>query len=52
MLERKIEQVLKNWKNAKDRKPLILKGCRQCGNTFSDRRFERETNAHVNYLNF
>ena len=35
MLKRKIEQSLINWKNTKEHKPLIIKGCRQCGKTFS-----------------
>ncbi len=52
MLKRKIEQVLENWKNTKGRKPLILKGCRQCGKTYSVRQFARENYAHAIYLNF
>lgn len=52
MLKRKIEAVLKEWKETKDHKPLILKGCRQCGKTFSVRRFARENYAHEIYLNF
>lgn len=35
MLKRKIEQTLLEWKNTANRKPLIVKGCRQCGKTFS-----------------
>lgn len=35
MLRRKIEQELIDWKNADNHKPLIIKGCRQCGKTFS-----------------
>ena len=35
MLKRKIEQKLIDWKNTENRKPLIIKGCRQCGKTFS-----------------
>ena len=31
MLKRKMEQVLLDWKNTPDHKPLIVKGCRQCG---------------------
>ncbi|MBR0463663.1 MAG: ATP-binding protein [Clostridia bacterium] len=52
MLKRKIETLLKEWKNAPGHKPLILKGCRQCGKTFSVRRFAREHYAHEVYLNF
>ena len=32
MLKRKIEDRLTEWKNTPGRKPLIIKGCRQCGN--------------------
>lgn len=34
MLKRKIEQSLNDWKNTKNHKPLIIKGCRQCGKIF------------------
>lgn len=33
MLKRKIERQLTEWKNISGHKPLIVKGCRQCGNT-------------------
>lgn len=52
MLKRKIESVLLNWKNAEGHKPLVIKGCRQCGKTFSVRRFANENYAHEVYLNF
>lgn len=52
MLKRKIETVLKNWKDTNGHKPLVIKGCRQCGKTFSVRQFARENYAHVIYLNF
>ena len=52
MLKRKIEAILKNWKEAEGRRPLIIKGCRQCGKTFSVRQFARENYAHEIYLNF
>lgn len=52
MLRRKIEQTLKDWKNSPDRKPLILKGCRQCGKTFSVLEFAKKNYEHVIYLNF
>lgn len=35
MLRRKIGQTLLDWKNTPEHKPLIVKGCRQCGKTFS-----------------
>ena len=52
MLKRKIEQVLSNWKNDFNHKPLIVKGCRQCGKTFSVRSFAKSNYEHVVYLNF
>lgn len=38
-LKRKIDDFLLNWKKDKDRKPLIVKGCRQVGKTESIRHF-------------
>ena len=35
MLVRKIEKYLLEWKNDPDKNPLIIKGCRQCGKTYS-----------------
>jgi hypothetical protein len=52
MLKRKIEQCLIEWKNTANHKPLIIKGCRQCGKTFSVREFAAENYKHVVYLNF
>lgn len=52
MLKRKIEQKLKDWKAAENRRPLIIKGCRQCGKTFSVLNFAKKNYKHVVYLNF
>ena len=52
MLERKIEQRLTEWKNTANRKPLIIKGCRQCGKTFSVLDFAKKNYKNVVYLNF
>lgn len=52
MLRRKIEQRLLKWKHSSNRKPLILKGCRQCGKTYSVLHFARKNYKHVIYLNF
>lgn len=52
MLKRKIEQTLLEWKNSLNRKPLIVKGCRQCGKTFSVLDFAHKNYKHVVYLNF
>lgn len=32
---REIEEKLKTWKNASNKKPLIIKGARQVGKTYS-----------------
>lgn len=52
MLKRKIEETLSNWLKTENRNPLILKGCRQCGKTFSVLRFAQQNYKHVVYLNF
>ena len=52
MLKRKIEQSLTDWKNTANHKPLIIKGCRQCGKTFSVLDFATKNYTHVVYLNF
>lgn len=52
MLKRKIEKTLLNWLNTENRNPLILKGCRQCGKTFSVLQFAQRHYKHVVYLNF
>lgn len=52
MLKRKIEQVLARWKNSENHKPLLIKGCRQCGKTFSVLDFAKKNYKNVVYLNF
>ena len=52
MLKRKIEQSLIHWKNTSGHKPLIIKGCRQCGKTFSVLDFAKKNYKNVVYLNF
>ena len=52
MLRRKIEQELDNWKRTADHNPLVIKGCRQCGKTFSVRKFAEENYKNVIYINF
>ncbi len=52
MLKRKIEQELITWKNTPNHTPLIIKGCRQCGKTFSVRDFAKKYYKHEVYLNF
>ena len=52
MLKRKIEQALVEWKNTPNHSPLIIKGCRQCGKTYSVRDFAKKNYKHEVYLNF
>ncbi len=52
MLKRKIEQALIDWKNTPNHSPLIIKGCRQCGKTFSVREFAKKNYKYEVYLNF
>lgn len=41
-MKREIEQSLLEWKNRSNRKPLILRGARQVGKTFSVEHFAKE----------
>ena len=52
MLKRRIEKQLEEWKNTPNKKPLIIKGCRQCGKTFSVLDFAKKNYKNVVYLNF
>ena len=52
MLRRKIEQSLARWKDLPDRKPLLIKGCRQCGKTFSVLDFAHKHYEAVIYIHF
>lgn len=52
MLRRKIEFKLEEWKNSNNHNPLVVKGCRQCGKTFSVLDFAKKNYAHVVYVNF
>ena len=52
MLKRKIETYLANWKQSEDKKPLVIKGIRQCGKTYIIRKFASENYKSVVYMNF
>ena len=52
MLKRKIYNVLATWKATLDHKPLIVRGCRQCGKTFSVLDFAQKNYSQVIYINF
>lgn len=52
-LKRKIDKYLVDWKNTKDRKPLIIKGARQIGKTTSIEKFGKENYksfVEINYV--
>ena len=51
-LQRKIDRYLKEWKQDKYRKPLIIKGARQIGKTESIRKFAEENYKHIIEINF
>lgn len=52
MLKRKVEEYLRLWKANPDRKPLVIKGCRQCGKTYIARKFADANYRYVVYVNF
>lgn len=52
MLRRKIESVLAEWKNSESKKPLVIKGIRQCGKTYIVQKFAKENYECVVYMNF
>ncbi|MBR2300835.1 MAG: ATP-binding protein [Bacteroidaceae bacterium] len=52
MLKRKIELLLAEWKNSGDKKPLVIKGIRQCGKTYIVQKFANENYESVIYINF
>lgn len=51
-MKRLIHQSLKRWKHKKNRKPLILKGVRQTGKTYSLKEFGKMEYSAYHYLNF
>lgn len=52
MLRRKIEVALSKWKEEPNHNPLIIKGCRQCGKTYSVLDFAKKNYKNYVYLNF
>ncbi len=52
MIKRKIEEQFLKWKNTEGHNPLVVKGCRQCGKTYSVLEFARRHYKHVVYVNF
>ena len=52
MIERNLMTQLVAWKNASKRKPLILRGVRQCGKTWLLQEFGKRHFQNVVYFNF
>lgn len=50
-MERKLMKELVNWKNDKNRKPLILRGARQVGKTWLLKEFGKQYYKNVAYFN-
>ena len=40
------------WKNSESKKPLVIKGIRQCGKTYIVQKFAKENYENVIYMNF
>ena len=51
-MKRFITEKLVEWKNSKDRKPLILKGARQVGKTYILKQFGENNYDNIAYFNF
>lgn len=51
-VKRSITQALMQWKNRSSRKPLILRGARQVGKTYSLVDFGKTSFPHYHYINF
>ena len=52
MLRRKLEKQLLEWKNGLDKMPLVIKGARQVGKTFTIDKFCRENYKHYYRIDF
>ena len=51
-LKRKVDQFLYEWKQDNERKPLIIRGCRQIGKTESILHFAHENYKNIVEINF
>ena len=51
-MDRDLYAELVEWKGSKDRKPLIIRGVRQCGKTYLIKQFGEENYPSVAYLKF
>lgn len=51
-MDRKIMTTFEAWRTAPNHKPLVVKGCRQCGKTYSVLEFAHSHYEHVVYMDF
>lgn len=51
-MKRNFTQILQNWHKLADRKPLIIKGVRQCGKTYILKEFGANNFPACHYINF
>ncbi len=51
-MKRKIDSLFEQWKASDNHKPIVVKGCRQCGKTYSVMEFAQSHYSQVIYLNF
>lgn len=51
-MKRQAINLLNKWKQKSDRKPLIIKGVRQCGKTYLMKEFGQSEYEDVAYFNF
>jgi predicted AAA+ superfamily ATPase len=51
-MRRDFESKLTQWKNSRKRKPLIVRGARQVGKTYSLKKFGKENFTNYHYVNF
>lgn len=52
MYKRKIEDILQKWFDTSGHKPIVIKGCRQCGKTYSVVDFAKKHYKNVIYIDF
>ena len=52
LLQRKIDKILRDWKQTENKMPLIVKGARQIGKTASIMQFATENYKNVIAINF
>ncbi|GHU70371.1 ATPase [Bacteroidia bacterium] len=51
-MKREFEKYLEKWRVSKDRKPLLVRGARQVGKTYTITKFAKEHFEHVVYISF